>query len=145
MTFDDIFYTAALLEKVARDTKNKRSDTAKYIGLKGISNIAEFAEVNHCLSLGQVADEVIAANNIPMGNFDTVSSCDYAVPSITDIGKVYARLVEDTEADTQKYPQALYAVLCSPLADMIADFNTAWFYTNRDELAYHYRLLMHQK
>ena len=86
----------------------------------------------------QVAAEIIEDNNIIEGNFDNVSNCEYTVPSVIDIDKVYARLVEDTETDTAKYPQALYNILTSDIAEKISDFNASWFYASRSELAYEY-------
>lgn len=139
MSYEDIMYAAAILEKVARETKNTRKVIAEYVGISNINHLAEYADVNHCLSMEQVAAEIIEDNNIIEGNFDDVSTCEYTVPSVIDIGKVYARLVEDTETDTAKYPQALYNILTSDIAEKISDFNASWFYASRSELAYEYQ------
>ena len=58
---NDIYYTASLLEYLSRKTKNRRADVARLLGVKGIAGVYEFAEVNHCLSFDQVADELIEA------------------------------------------------------------------------------------
>lgn len=138
-SYDDIMYTATVLEKVARETKNTRKDVANYVGVPNISHLAEYADVNHCLPMEQVAAELIEDNHISTGNFDNVSACQYTVPTVIDIGKVYARLVEDAEPDINKYPQALYDILTSPVAEKISDFNASWYYASRSELAYEYQ------
>ena len=56
---NDYFYVCALIEYIARKTKNHRGDVVKKIGEEGIKKLLQDAEVNHCLSFEQVSDEVI--------------------------------------------------------------------------------------
>ena len=135
---EDIVYTASIMEKVARDTKNTIRDVARYVGFDYMAYVAEYADVNHCLPLQQVADEMVEDNVIPTGSFDNITQRQYKVPSVIDIGKVYARLVRDSEADVEAYPQALYKVLTSEITEMISDFNASWYYASSSELAYEY-------
>lgn len=46
----------------------------------------EDAEVNHCLSFEQVGEEIIEEYNIENGSFDTITECQYNIPSYIDIG-----------------------------------------------------------
>ena len=64
MSYEDIMYAAAILEKVARETKNTRKVIAEYVGISNINHLAEYADVNHCLPMEQVAAEIIEDNNI---------------------------------------------------------------------------------
>lgn len=57
---NDYFYVCALIEYIARETKNHRGDIVKAIGEEGIKKLLYDAEVNHCLSFEQVSDEVIS-------------------------------------------------------------------------------------
>lgn len=142
MTINDIFYAASLVEFTARKTMNTRHDVVQKIGRGGLSHIIEYADVNHCLSLKQVSDEIIEDFNIGNGTVDTVTTCKYNVPSPTDIGKVYARLVEDVEPDLSKWPDTLYDIFKSPFSDQISDFNSSLYFAPRGEVAYYYRLEM---
>ena len=56
---NDYFYVCALIEYIARETKNHRGDIVNAIGKSGIEKLLYDAEVNHCLSFEQVSDEVI--------------------------------------------------------------------------------------
>ena len=47
---NDYFYVCALIEYIARETKNHRGDIVKAIGEEGIKKLLYDAEVNHCLS-----------------------------------------------------------------------------------------------
>lgn len=139
--FNDLYYTAALVEYIGRESCNRRKTVAEAIGVDGIRDLMDTADVNHCLSFSQVADEVTEAFGIQRGTYDTVSMCEFKVPSHLAIGKVYARLVEDTEQNPEQYANQLYEVLTSELSDVISDFNCSMFFAPRAEIAYNYRLL----
>ena len=53
----------------------------------------KLAQVNHCLTFEQVADELIEYFHIKTGNFDSVGNCKYTVPGYLEIGKGYQRLI----------------------------------------------------
>ena len=92
---NDYFYVCSLIEYIARETKNHRGYIVKCIGQEGIENLLYDAEVNHCLSFEQVCDEVVEVYKIKEGKFDTISECQYDVPSFLDIGKLYSIMIED--------------------------------------------------
>ena len=108
MNYNDVYYVAALIEYVSRKTKNRRRYVVKKIGMEGIRHLLEDANANHCLSIGQVSEEVVEDYGIEMGEFDSVGKCQYKVPGYLPIGKNYARLVEDVESNPERYPEALY-------------------------------------
>ena len=89
------------------------------------------AEVNHCLSFEQVAEELIEEYNISNGDFDTVAECKYTVPSITSIGRVYQMLVLSICKDDD-VEQAMIDVFTSFICDEISDFNSNVYYSNPD-------------
>ena len=92
---NDYFYVCSLIEYIARETKNHRGYIVECIGQEGIENLLYDAEVNHCLSFEQVCDEVVEVYKIKEGKFDTISECQYDVPSFLDIGKLYSIMIED--------------------------------------------------
>ena len=82
---NDYFYVCALIEYIARETKNHRGDIVNQIGEDGIKKLLYDAEVDHCLSFEQVSDEVVDYYKIKQGDFDTISACKYSIPSFLDI------------------------------------------------------------
>lgn len=141
---DDIRYTAALIEYTARKTKNKRSYIAEKLGTEGIRSCFCFADVNHCLSMEQVADEIIEQYNIPNGSFDPESNTERP-PSYIGIGKNYANIVVGSEADPEKYPDELYKVLTSKISEWMTDYRSAFYYSPADYLLYEYQALFSNK
>lgn len=137
---NDIFYTASLLEYLARKTKNTRKTIAEKIGIDGIREIFRYADVNHCLSFEQVSDELIEQYQIDTGDFapeEEISS----PPDFLAIGQNYANIVVDSEEDPNKYPETLYEVFCSKVAEWMTLYDNAFFYSPRDYLALEFNAL----
>lgn len=139
MTKNDVFYVASLVEFTARATCNHRRVVVERLGVKELQRQLELADVNHCLSMQQVCDELVEDFKIPIGTFDTVRICKYRVPSATAIGKVYMRLVLGLTREESRWAQTLYEVFSSPISDQISDFNSAFYFAPSDEILYYYR------
>lgn len=135
---DDLFYVCSLIEFIGRKTKNTRGVIVRSLGEKGIQKQLYDAQVNHCLSLEQVSDEVVDCYKIPSGNFDTITECEYAIPSVTSIGKLYSRIILDC-AKPGKEVTELINVFNSFISDKISDFRTGIYYENMSylECSYH--------
>lgn len=138
-TFDDVYYTASIIEFLGRKTRNSRKTIAEYFGIDGIDYLLETACVNHCLSMEQVSDELIEEYGIQEGIYDTVCECKYTVPSATKIGKVYARLVDTISESENQYGEKLYEVFTSSFSDAISDYNSSLFFAPADEIAFYYK------
>lgn len=142
---DDVFYVASLVEFTARKTTNRRSAIARTLGVEGFAQELEIADTSHCLSFEQVADEIIARYRIMQGQYDTVSTCLYTVPTHMDIGKVYRRLVLALSPEESGWAETLYWVFLSPTADEISNFNSSFFFAPPEEVLYYHRLWMQEK
>ena len=135
---DDIYYVCTMIEYVARVTKNHRKDIVARISKKDMEHELKVAEVNHCLSFEQVSDEWIEQYGIVEGNFDTVTTCKYNVPSVTSIGRVYQQLVLATTEEDEE-AQAIKDVFASFISDEISYFNSNVYYSNPDYLRCSYQ------
>ena len=131
---NDLFYVCALIEFMARVTKNHRSKIVGTLGKDEIGRQLKMAEVNHCLSFEQVSDELIGFFNIEDGVFDTVATCKYDVPSYLAIGKAYQRLILDVKNKEEKIEDAIVNVFTSFISDEISNFNSSVYYRNPDYL-----------
>ncbi len=141
---NDIYYTASLLEFLARKTKNHRSVIAQTLGIQGIDSIYRYADVNHCLPFDQVADELIEAYHISEGTYypeALFQVTDTIAPKHTQIGKAYANLVCDIQPVPEQYPAALYDILCSKISEWMTDYRSAFYYSPRDYILYRWELL----
>ena len=130
---DDIYYVCSLIEFIARKTKNHRQDVIRHFSKADVERQLRLAEVNHCLSFEQVADELIEDYGISDGDFDTVKECRYEVPSFLSIGMLYQELVLSTMKNEDAV-QGIIDVFSSFISDEISDFNSNVYYTNPDYL-----------
>ncbi|MDO4576145.1 MAG: hypothetical protein Q4D98_13135 [Planctomycetia bacterium] len=132
---DDLHYVCALVEFLGRKTKNHRSEIVRRLGTAELERQLRLAEVNHCLTFEQVADELIAQYAIPTGTFDTVAECEYTVPNFRDIGNNYQRLVLDVlppGGGLAETAQTIAEVFTSFLSDAMSNFNSDMFYQSRE-------------
>lgn len=130
---DDIYYVCSLIEFIARKTKNHRQDVIQHFSKADVERQLRLAEVNHCLSFEQVADELIEDYGISDGDFDTVKECRYEVPSFLSIGMLYQELVLSTMKN-EDAAQGIIDIFSSFISDEISDFNSNVYYTNPDYL-----------
>ena len=130
---DDVYYVCTMVEFVARVTNNRRKDVIKKLSKKNIEHQLRVAEVNHCLSYEQVADEWIEQYGITGGSFDTEKTCRYMMPSVNAIGRVYQQLVIAT-AEENEEAQAIIDVFSSFISDEISNFNSNVYYSSPDYL-----------
>ena len=125
------FFTCALIDYIARKTKNTRTDVVNRLGKEQISKIFELAGIYHCDNPERVCDDFIESAHIETGTFDNIADCGYAVPSYWDIGKVYKRLIkmvaEDKKTDVI---DALFEVYNSFISPAIDDYNSSFYYEN---------------
>ena len=135
---NDYFHVCALIEYIARETKNHRGDIVNAIGNPGIEKLLYDAEVNHCLSFEQVSDEVIQYYKITQGEFDTISNCQYSVPSFLDIGKLYSIMIEDCAKPGGELEE-LIKIFSSFISDEISNFDSDLYYQNPDYLECSYQ------
>lgn len=130
---DDIYYVCTMIEYVARLTENHRKDVVKKISRKDMEHQIKVAEVNHCLSYEQVADEWIEQYEIEKGNFNTIKDCQYEIPSVNAIGRVYQQLVIETTKENEE-AQTIIDVFSSFISDEISNFNSNVYYSTPDYL-----------
>lgn len=131
---NNIFFVCTLIESIARKTKNHRKIVVQKLGLNGIKHHLQYADINHCLPLEQVTDEVINAYMIPTGNFDTISQCKYKTPTVTSIGRLYQRLILDVHQNNESWEKTINDVFSSFLSDEISNFNSSVYYSSPDYL-----------
>jgi hypothetical protein len=130
---NNLFYVCSLIEYIARITKNRIADIVIRLGKDEIERQLDLAEVNHCLSFEQVANEIIEEFEITEGSYDSVGECMYDVPSYLAIGKDYQRLIEDVQKN-QKLAEVLYNVMTSFIAEEISNYNSSLYYSSREYL-----------
>ena len=137
---NDLFFTCALIDYIARKTKNTRAAVVNALGKKCLERIYELADVYHCDNIDRVSADFIEEAGIQAGTFDNVADCKYAIPSHWDIGKVYKRLIKQVAKEENiSIIEALIKVYNSFLSPKIDDYNSSMYYENPSYLFECYR------
>ena len=90
---NDLFFLCSVIEYIGRVTKNRRSDVVCKLGVSAIKRLLDLADVLHSEPLESTAQELIKKHSVKNGTFCNTSLCDFNVPSVFDIAKVYKRLI----------------------------------------------------
>ncbi len=135
---NNVFFVCSIIEYIGRKTKNRRADVVKLLGKKEIMRQLELAEVNHSLTMEQVADELIEELQILEGSFDSVGNSRYPIPSVSGIAKNYQRLIVSDIKVGKLIADAFYDVFQSFISDEITDFNSSVYYSSPEYLKISY-------
>ena len=127
---NDVLYVCSLIEFIGRQTKNTNADIVKALGKTELAFQIKIADINHCLSFEEVADELIEKYDIKLGSFDSVGTCRYKVPSYISIGGVYRYLIFDVKTDQDELVDVMYQVFTSFISKEISNFNSSLYYEN---------------
>lgn len=128
---NDLFFTCSLIDYIARKTKNKRNIVVQKLGKHKLEKIYDLADIYHSYNIEQVSAEFIEEAEIPIGTFDNVKECNYAIPTHWDIGKVYKRLIIGVAAAKNiDIIEALFEVYDSFICELLDDYNGSFYYEN---------------
>ena len=135
---NDLFYVCSLIEYIGRERKLRRAEVVSGLGEETIRRIFKYADTFHCEPIAKVSNDFITMCDLPVGSFDNVATCRYAVPGYWDIGAVYARLIEDV-CEGADLISKLVEVYSSWMSDALSRFNSDLFYQSREYIAECYR------
>lgn len=129
---NDLFYLCALIEYIARKTKNRNRVIVNALGEERLTRIYKLADIYHSDNIARVADDLIEECGIENDYFD-ITKAKYAIPTHWDIAKVYKRLIIRVSQDnTRQYIKTLVTVYNSWIADKIDDYNSSFYYDTPD-------------
>ena len=130
ITFGDLYFVCYMIERVARSIKQRNRYVVERLGGEGIARQLSIAGTNHSLNPEQVVSDWKEEYHLENGTTD-VTRVDKrfteTVPSPTQMGKVYARLIETVSGGQELVP-TLQKVYASPICDVIDNYNSSAYY-----------------
>lgn len=127
---NDLFFTCSLIEHIARKTKNTKKYVIEKLGKEIINKIYNLAEVYHCENIEKVSDEFIEECKIEVGKYDIIEKCEYRIPTIWELGRIYQRLIIMVNSNKEQYINTLIEVLTSWIIEEIDNYNSSLYYEN---------------
>lgn len=131
ITFNDLYFVCYMIERTARSLKQPNLYVVKQMGKAALERQLSIAETNHCLNPEQVVADWKDEYSLSEGDFD-VTSIDPQftdkVPSETQMGKVYARIIDTITPKEGNLAEGILNVYQSPICKSIDNYNSSAYY-----------------
>ena len=131
ITENDLYFMCYIVERVARELHQRNKYVVNKIGYEELEKKISVANVLHCENPLKIVDEWIRDYNLEHGDFDiTDVDRDLAeiIPTPTQMGKVYTRLILQTLDSNEDYVQGMIRVYNHPICEKIDNYNCSAFY-----------------
>lgn len=131
ITENDLYFICYMIERVARELHQRNQYVVNTIGYDELTSKISVANVLHCENPLKVVDDWINEYKLERGEFD-ITDVDRElaeiIPTPTQMGKVYTRLILQTLSKDEDYIHGLIRVYNSPICEKIDNYNCSAFY-----------------
>lgn len=128
---NDLYFLCYMIERVARKLKQRNKYVVNTINKKEWYRLISLANVLHCENPLEVEDRWIKEYGLQGGNFDITAVdpelCD-RIPTPTQIGKVYMRLILSTLSSSEDYVDGMIRVYNDEICKKIDNYNCSAYY-----------------
>ena len=110
---NDLYFICYMIERVARNIKQKNKYVVNTIGRDGLYHLISCAEVLHCENPLKVEADWINDYELENGDYDiTIVDKELAtiIPTPLDMGAVYQRLIINTLSSKEDYVDGIIRV-----------------------------------
>ena len=131
VTENDLYFLCYMIERVARKLKQRNSYVVNKISKDEWKHLISIANVLHCENPLKIEKEWIETYELEDGKFDI---CDVntdlveRIPTATQMGKVYTRLIVDTLKKEENYVDGLIRVYNNEICDTVDNYNCSAYY-----------------
>lgn len=131
ITKNDLYFICYMVERIARRIKQKNAYVVNSIGKDELLRLLSLASVLHSENPEKVEDEWINEYELQKGTFDITDIDEDLVneiPTATQMGKVYMRLILDTLLPEEDYVHAMLRVYNDTICEIIDNYNASAYY-----------------
>lgn len=128
---NDLFFLCYMIERIARRLKQRNCYVVNHISKEEWVRLISLAGVLHCDNPLKVEDEWIEDNLLQKGDFDVTDVDEELVsriPTETQMGKVYTRLIVDTLQPEENYIDGMIRVYNDEICETLDDYNCGAYY-----------------
>ena len=138
---DDVYFVCYMTERLARKLKQPKKYIVNVMGHDELAKKLSLADTLHSANPLAIEADWTNEYNLQSGNYD-VTKVDpdlcSNIPTSTQMGKVYKRLVIDTLQPGEDYADAILRVYNNPICDIIDNYNTSAYYEPSQYIARSY-------
>lgn len=128
---DDLYFVCYMIERVARKLKQPNKYVANTMGHDELAKKLSLANTLHSENPLSVESDWMDEYQLQPGNYD-VTKVDAElcskIPSATQMGKVYKRLILNTLQPGEDYVDGILRVYNNPICEVIDNYNTSAYY-----------------
>ena len=128
---DDLYFVCYMIERIARQLKQPNKYVANMMGHDELAKKLSLADTLHSENPLAVVSDWIGEYGLQPGDFD-VTKVDTElcsnIPTATQMGKVYKRLILNTMQSDEDYADAILRVYNNPICAVIDNYNTSAYY-----------------
>lgn len=131
ITQNDLYFLCYMIERVARKLHQRNRYVVHAIGRDELLRLISLANVLHCENPLKIEAEWIEDYHLCEGDFDIFNvNVDLVehIPTETQMGKVYTRLILDTLLPREDYVDGMIRVYNNEICETIDDYNCGAFY-----------------
>ncbi len=128
---NDLYFVCSMIERTARKIKQPNRYVVNQMGKRGLEDKLSVANVLHSENPNAVTQQWIEEYKLEEGNFDVTRVNPVLVttlPTVLQMGKVYARLILSTLIHTENYADGILRVYNNPICEIIDDYNGSAYY-----------------
>ena len=141
VTVNDLYFVCYMIERVARQLKQPNTYVANRMGHDELAKKLSLASVLHSENPLAVAAEWIEEFDLQKGLYDVTAVntelCN-RIPTETQMGKVYKRLILSTLQDGEDFADAILRVYNNPICETIDNYNSSAYYEPSPYIAQSY-------
>ena len=131
ITENDLYFLCYMVERVARKLHQRNKYVVNRISKSEWERLISLAHVLHCENPEKIEAEWIEEYRLCMGDFDITKVDEELVdeiPSATQMGKVYMRLILSTLQPGEDYIDGMARVYNDEICEVIDNYNGSAYY-----------------
>lgn len=131
VTDNDLYFICYMIERIGRKIHQRNNYIVNKVPEKEWLRLICLADVLHCENPEKLEVEWIQEYQLESGDFDRLSvDLDLVehIPTPTQIGKVYKRLIIDTMMPDENYVEGMIRVYNDELCEILDNYNTGAYY-----------------
>lgn len=131
VTENDLYFLCYMIERIARRLHQHNNYVVNHIPREEWLRLISLAGTLHCENPEKIEDEWIQEYEMQTGDFDITdvnTELVRNIPTETQIGKVYMRLIIDTLQPDENYVDAMIRVYNNELCEILDNYNCGAYY-----------------
>ena len=131
ITENDLYFLCYMIERISRKIHQKNKYVVNKIPKEEWLRLISLADVLHCENPEKLEEEWIEEYGLQQGSFDVLrvdTELVQHIPTATQMGKVYKRLISDTMQPSENYVDGMIRVYNDDICETLDNYNCGAYY-----------------